>query len=118
MAFSQHNPNAAIKHILIETLMRAKLITSPDDLDTLLTETIPKIIKATTQKDQFLTEKEVAVRYPFLSVKQLQNWRYWHQGTKYIKTGTSRNSRVLYRVSDIEAWLVQNERNEPYIESP
>ena len=89
---------------------------SLDDLDALLSDTIPKIMKATTQKDQLLTEKEVSLRYPFLSVKQLQNWRYRHQGIKYIKTGSSRNSRVLYRVSDIEAFFQEQEQNEPYVE--
>ncbi len=116
MLFPEHNPSAVIKHILIDTLMRAKLLSSPDDLDTLLSSAVPKIMKATTRQDQLLTEKEVSQHYPFLSVKQLQNWRYRHQGIKYIKTGTSRNSRVLYRVSDIEAFLVHHERNEPFIE--
>jgi len=110
------NENTLLKHILTDVMMRSKLISSPQELDTLLEEIVPMIMKAATQKNGLLTEKEVSHLYPFLSVKQLQNWRYRHQGIKYIKTGKSRNSRVLYRVSDIEAFLVNHEQNEPYVE--
>ena len=117
MSHHSQNQNTILKHVLADAFMRSKLITSLEDLDILLNDTVPKIIQATTRKDQYLTEKEVSARYPFLTVKQLQNWRYRHQGIKYIKTGNARNSRILYRVSDIEAFLHEHEQNEPYIES-
>jgi len=110
------NTNQVLKHLLVETIFKSRMIDQPQDLDILISETISRLTHAMRHQDRLLNEKEVSQRYPFLSIKQLQNWRYRHQGIKYIKTGRSRNSRVLYRISDIEAFLVNHEQNEPFIE--
>ena len=97
-------------------MTRAKRLTSPHERDILITETIPKLIKAVRFQDQLLTEKEVVRRWKFLTVKQLQHMRYRDQGPKYVKFGNARNSRVYYRISEVEAWIVAHEQLEPFIE--
>ena len=38
----------------------------------------------------------------------LTNWRCWGRGPRFIKTSPTRRGKVLYRVSDIEAWQEAN----------
>lgn len=47
----------------------------------------------------FLNEKELARRWK-ISPRTLQRWRYSRVGVKYGRVG----GRVLYRMSDIEAY--------------
>ncbi|KEQ53068.1 putative transcriptional regulator [Sphingobium chlorophenolicum] len=38
----------------------------------------------------------------------LENWRTQGTGPKFIKTATGRRGKVLYDLSDIEAWKAAN----------
>lgn len=49
--------------------------------------------------DQHLKEEDLARRWG-LSVRTLQRWRWAKKGPPYLKIG----HRVVYRLSDIEAW--------------
>jgi predicted DNA-binding transcriptional regulator AlpA len=54
----------------------------------------------TTTPDTYLTEDEVARRYR-LGRRTLQRWRAGDDGPPWCRLG---RRRVLYRLSDIEAW--------------
>ncbi len=109
-------PNIVLKHLVLDIVTRAKLMSSPQDLDHLLTTSVPQLQKACRFQDHLLCEKEVSERWGFLTVRQLQNMRFRHRGPKYHKMGNARNSRVYYRISDIEAWIVEHEQLEPFLE--
>ena len=112
----KEKPSIVLKHLVIEAIMRSKLLDSPTSLDTLLDETVTKLTRAFHVQDRLLSEAEVARRWPFLNVKKLQNLRYRHLGPSYHKFGQARNSRIFYRVSDIETWIVANAQLGPYVE--
>ena len=109
--------NIALKCLIADLLSRAKPQTAPCELEALIDEVVPKLILAFRVQDRLLTEREVARRWKFLTVKQLQHMRYRHKGPKYLKFGKARNSRVYYRISAVEAWIVEHEQLEPYIEN-
>ncbi len=50
---------------------------------------------------EFLSVAQVKEQYPFLSVGSLANMRCRKEGPKYYKL----NKKVLYKRSDLEAWL-------------
>lgn len=53
-----------------------------------------------------LTTKQVADRYPFLPAATLRYWRHCgDQGPASFTVG----KKVLYRVSEIERWLAEQE---------
>jgi hypothetical protein len=52
-----------------------------------------------------LNQAEVARRWR-MSIRTLERWRWLKRGPRYIKVG----GRVLYRLSDIEAFEQDNER--------
>lgn len=53
--------------------------------------------------DEYLDQKQVGRRWG-LSVRTLERWRWTDQGPTYIKLG----SRVVYRLSDLEAYEAAN----------
>jgi predicted DNA-binding transcriptional regulator AlpA len=64
---------------------------------------------ATTLNQLFLTENQVSKRWQ-LSTKTLQLWRAKGWGPKFIKYGPGIRGLVRYRLSDIEEWERQQER--------
>ncbi|MEP0313197.1 MULTISPECIES: helix-turn-helix domain-containing protein [Alphaproteobacteria] len=54
--------------------------------------------------DHHLNEQDLAIRLR-LSVRTLQRWRWRGKGPAFLKLG---NHRVVYRLSDVEAWEVAN----------
>ena len=54
-----------------------------------------------------LTPAEVAGRWR-IDVKTLSNWRVKGKGPVFVKLGVGRNTRVLYRPEDIEAYERQH----------
>lgn len=50
---------------------------------------------------EYLSVNQVKTEYPFLSPGSLANLRCRKEGPKYYKL----NKKVLYRRSDLEAWL-------------
>ena len=50
---------------------------------------------------EYLSVNQVKAEYPFLSTGTLANLRCRRAGCKYYKV----NRKVLYRRSDLEAWL-------------
>ena len=93
-----------IKQIMTEIIMEGKEKT-PTELEELLEKEMPKLRDAFRDQDRLLTEKEVARRYPWLTVNRLRSMRCRNIGPKYFKFGTHRNSRVYYRDSDIRTWI-------------
>lgn len=77
---------------------------SIDDVDRLIAKYIPKI-KATKEYDLLLTEKQVVEKYPALHLNMLRHMRQMGTGPSFLKTGLHRNSRIFYKVSDIEKWV-------------
>ncbi len=51
--------------------------------------------------ETYLNDKEVSARYP-VNERSLQRWRNTGDGPPYIRVGAR---RVLYRESDIIAWM-------------
>ncbi|TDT33411.1 helix-turn-helix transcriptional regulator [Naumannella halotolerans] len=49
-------------------------------------------------------DTDEAGRYIGVAPKTLANWRGRGQGPRYVRAG----ARVVYRVADLDAWLVEN----------
>ena len=116
---ANHAPASTKPHeqdILVDTVLKARMLSSPRELDALIRETVDKLARAFHTQDQLLTEKQVAARYGFLDVTKLRNMRHRGNGPKYIKMGAYRNSRVYYRLGDVETWIVSYYQLEPLME--
>ena len=107
---STRSPNFVIRHLLTDLIMRAKLLQSPEELDQILRVTVPRLQKACRYQDDLLSEKQVAERWEFLNVIKLRNMRARNQGPVFLKFGKSRNSRIYYRIADIESWIIRHEQ--------
>lgn len=59
----------------------------------------------TTQKNVYLTQAEVADMLHHGTTATLRWWRHQNCGPKSIRIG----KRVLYKLSDLEAWLAAQE---------
>ena len=62
------------------------------------------------QRDQLLNTSQVAGLTGY-SEKTLRNFLCLREGPKAIKLGTTRQSRVVYRRSDVEAWILNRGRS-------
>lgn len=100
--------NVVVTHILKEFLMKFQMMREPDKLDPLIAVTTENITKVNKRQKDLLTEHEVVERFPFLNVNKLRNMRARSQGPSYHKFGSSRNSRVFYRMADIESWILSS----------
>lgn len=108
--------NAVLRSLLVNFYSRSQLVRTQDDLDDLLQDTTEKVHRAFFVQDDLLTEKDVSVRWRFLTLSKLRNMRFRNQGPKYIKTGEHRNSRVYYKVADVERWIVEHYQMEPFVD--
>lgn len=50
-----------------------------------------------------ITPTDLAARW-HMDVKTLSNWRVQGRGPAFVKIGSGRNGKVLYREQDIAAW--------------
>ncbi len=57
-------------------------------------------------QNQFMTSKQAAEML-CMSTLTMRKWRWEGKGPKFIKAG----SKVLYRLTDIEAWTNQQTRS-------
>lgn len=57
--------------------------------------------------DDLLTPQSVAQRYN-MTPESLANWRREGKGPKWIKLGTTKRPRVMYRMQDVLAWEENN----------
>lgn len=55
---------------------------------------------------EFLTTKQVSEAYPFLPAATLRYWRHAGQGPASFTLG----KKVLYRRSEIERWIAEQEQ--------
>ncbi|ORM29238.1 helix-turn-helix domain-containing protein [Williamsia sp. 1135] len=55
--------------------------------------------------EEFLSTKQVAERWPFLMEATLRYWRHTNEGPKSFRAGR----RVVYRRSEVESWLSEQE---------
>jgi len=92
------------------------VLNTPEELDALVCASLDKIVRATHVQDQLLSEKQVAARYEFLDVVKLRNMRHRGNGPRYLKMGEHKNSRVYYRLEDVEAWIVGPYQLEPFVD--
>jgi predicted DNA-binding transcriptional regulator AlpA len=53
---------------------------------------------------ELLTPAEVEIVYG-LKPNTLRQWRYEGHGPRYVKTAPGRSGLVMYRRTDIDAWL-------------
>ncbi len=86
----------------------APFLSNPSVLDERINESVPRVISLCRDQDALLDEHSVVERYPTFTLYALRSMRYRNQGPPYIKTGTYKNSRVLYRVADIERWYLEH----------
>lgn len=49
-----------------------------------------------------------AARLLGVTADTLSNWRCIGRGPRFIKTSPTRHGKVLYRASEVEAWLENN----------
>ena len=55
---------------------------------------------------QLMTSVEAAA-YLRISRRTLERYRVTGTGPRYLKVGPGKRARVLYRIPDIEAWLLE-----------
>ena len=97
--------NKAVKDTLTEIIMKLELVNDPDQIDPILDDGVSRLINAVYTEDKLLCEKEVVARFPFMSMGQLRNMRSLETGPKFVKFGDFRNSRIYYKVVDIQEWI-------------
>ena len=110
------NTNHVVKHLLVDLILKARMIEDPKEMDRHVDYSMGKLSRAYHTKSALLTEKQAVDRFQFLTLIKLRNMRARGSGPKYLKFGTSRNGRIYYRVSDIEAWIVANYQLEPFVD--
>lgn len=64
-----------------------------------------------SQMQRYLSTRDVAA-FLGVSVRTLDNMRFKHRGPRYIKLGSSKASKVRYRLSDVIAWA-EREKTAP-----
>ena len=111
-----NTPTASLKHVLVELITKAQLLATTADLEILLTDGLAQIQQVVHEADTLYCEKEISQKYPFLTLIKLRNMRARGNGPKHYKFGESRNSRVYYKLADIESWIAENEQTEPYVD--
>lgn len=63
-----------------------------------------------SQDDEFLTTKQVSERWPFLPATTLRTWRANGTGPASFAVGAGgRSGKVMYRRSEVERWLKEQE---------
>lgn len=112
---SQARP--ALRALLVELSLKAQLLgEKPKELDRFIGHQEPRIMKAVLAGDQLLNEHQVAARYgEAFAVKRLRNMRYRGTGPRFHKFGTHRNSRVFYKVSDLENFIMESKQLTPFM---
>lgn len=102
----------ALRALLVELSLKAQILHNrPEDLDRFIQTQEPRIMKAVLAGDQLLNEKQVAARYgDVFSVKRLRNMRFRGTGPRFHKIGAHKNSRVFYKVSDLENFIVESQQ--------
>ena len=95
----------SILEIIIKDAIHTGKATPPEQLKKLIATTAKKVYGACIYHDKLLSEHNVAEKYELLTVVKLRNMRSRKQGPAIYKTGPHRNSRVYYKVADIETWL-------------
>ncbi|CAM2011580.1 helix-turn-helix transcriptional regulator [Acanthopleuribacter pedis] len=97
----------AVRALLVELSLKAQLLKDdPQELDRFIQQQEPQIVKAILSGSQLLNETQVAQRYGnIFSVKRLRNMRYRGTGPYFHKLGDHKNSRVFYKVSDLEHFI-------------
>lgn len=62
------------------------------------------------QLDDLMHPRDVAKRYK-MTPESLSNWRREGKGPPFVKLGTGKSPRVMYRVKDVAEWEKQNLTN-------
>ena len=91
--------------ILLDLICQGSKARSSDEINQLISDAETQIIRFLQDGEKLLCEKEVSARWPFLSLAMLRNMRARGYGPKFLKFGTSRNSRIFYKVMDIQYWI-------------
>ena len=89
---------------MLDLICLAGKARSADEINRLISEVETKILGA-RDGEKLLCEKEVSAQWDFLSLAVLRNMRARGNGPKFLKFGQARNSRIYYKVSDVEAWI-------------
>jgi len=92
-----------IQHQIWEVIARLKVGLDQSELEQLVRKKARDIER--TGPAEWLNERDVVNLYPFFSLKWLQTMRSAGGGPAYHKIGSHRNAKVLYKRSDIEAFL-------------
>ena len=108
--------NYVLKNIMVNAILKARILSAPEELDALIDTTLDQFQRANTSQDELLTEVQVSKRWQFLDVRKLRNMRYLEKGPTYYKFGGGRNGRIFYKPSDIEKWIADHEQLEPYLQ--
>lgn len=62
-------------------------------------------LKLSMMKNDYISEHDVALLIPSLTMETLRNLRRKNLGPRYAKLGFHRSSRIVYRGEDIYEWL-------------
>ena len=101
-------PNTSVRYLLSQMIFNARLISNQAQLQQLLDDTVPQLVQTITDENLILSEQQVIERYPFFTLNALRNMRCRRIGPPFHKLGRHKNSRVTYRVGDIETWLAKH----------
>jgi hypothetical protein len=88
----------------MERYMKHKLLSStaqPDECQSQLDATLASVVGASPVPGEYLTGKELNDRYN-IPPRTAQRWRVSGCGPRFVRAGPR---RILYRLSDVEAWL-------------
>ena len=108
--------NLHVKQILVDLALKARMIEDNAQLQAHLEHAALQVERAVRAKDVLVTEQQLEDRYPWLTVHMLRSYRKRHDGPKYLKFGKHKNSRVYYRIADVERWIIEHEQLEPFVQ--
>ena len=110
-AMSEPAPNIHLRSLLVDLLLKAQLTSDPEKLDQLISECERKAARVVRLKDEWLTAAQVVERYPsiFPTEAALRNRVSRGLAPRYTKFGKHRQSRISFKVADVEAWILRNQ---------
>ena len=103
--------NIHLRALLVDLVMKARMIDDPCALDQLIAETEKKAERAARLKDEWLNAEQLVERYPgiFETVNVVRNHVARGTGPRFVKFGKHRQSPVRWKVADVEAWILEQQ---------
>ncbi len=103
--------NIHLRALLVDLVMKARMINDPAEIDRLIAETEKKAERAARLKDDWLNAEQLVERYPgiFETVNVVRNHVARGTGPRFTKFRKYRQSPVRWKVADVEVWILENQ---------